>query len=285
MNTEIIVWDVQHGNAVTIKTPEGKLIWCDAGTGSYDNGEQFSPYRYMKFPRIDYLILSHPHDDHIADFFNMPEKNVEHCIYDSLKSEEYIKLIAPKRVVGRDMKSIVIKHFILQPPSSCGQIFQENLVGLYCYWVDEDIGDNLNNYSVVAFFIHGKNIVCFPGDIEEKGWDLLCRRYGYFKQLLRNTNILFASHHGRRQGWYSQFSSLCKPDIVIISDSNEKETSITSFYEKITKGVEVENFSEKQVTKYLADVKRKKCLSTRDNGVIAILINDNDLKICCKRGI
>lgn len=39
---ELIVWNVQHGSAVYINTPDGKHIAVDLGAGG-NNGSVFSP--------------------------------------------------------------------------------------------------------------------------------------------------------------------------------------------------------------------------------------------------
>ena len=46
---KIIVWDVQHGSAVYIKTPTAKHIVQDLGTGSYKGGtREFSPLLHLR---------------------------------------------------------------------------------------------------------------------------------------------------------------------------------------------------------------------------------------------
>jgi competence protein ComEC len=46
---EIIIWDVQHGSAAYIKSPNGKHIVVDAGLGSYENSDKsFSPLPSME---------------------------------------------------------------------------------------------------------------------------------------------------------------------------------------------------------------------------------------------
>ena len=71
---QIVVWDVQHGNATYIKTPGGKHIVQDLGIGSYGEGRsEFSPLLHLKnggVNRLDGVIITHPHRDHLDDIFN-----------------------------------------------------------------------------------------------------------------------------------------------------------------------------------------------------------------------
>ena len=57
------VWDVQLGLAIHVKAPNGKYIVIDLGTGTYNT----SPLRKRMWDNIAYMVLTHPHLDHISD--------------------------------------------------------------------------------------------------------------------------------------------------------------------------------------------------------------------------
>ena len=69
MTLRFITWNVQHGSAALIQTPNGKLIAIDLGAG-----EEFSPLGYIKHElgmnQLDEVIITHPHMDHIEDILN-----------------------------------------------------------------------------------------------------------------------------------------------------------------------------------------------------------------------
>jgi competence protein ComEC len=45
----VVIYDVQHGSAAYIQTPNGKHIMIDLGTGSLEDGEAtFSPLLRLK---------------------------------------------------------------------------------------------------------------------------------------------------------------------------------------------------------------------------------------------
>jgi beta-lactamase superfamily II metal-dependent hydrolase len=72
---EVVFWDVQHGNVAYIKSPNEKHIAIDLGTGSYGNRDsEFSPLFHLKHEwggdQLNYLIITHPHKDHIDDILN-----------------------------------------------------------------------------------------------------------------------------------------------------------------------------------------------------------------------
>jgi len=77
---KIIVWDVQHGNAIYVNTPGNKDFVIDLGTGSCGNNDwEFSPLLHLKkhwnVPYLDGVIITHPHSDHIDDILNFDKLN------------------------------------------------------------------------------------------------------------------------------------------------------------------------------------------------------------------
>src|SRR5712664_1018234 len=74
MSLEVYVWDVEHGNSMTLKTPDGKIVMIDCGM---NDRTDFSPSTFVRnvwgVRQLDYLIVSHPHFDHIRDISNVRE--------------------------------------------------------------------------------------------------------------------------------------------------------------------------------------------------------------------
>ena len=78
MSLDFIFWDVQHGVSVFISTPDGTTIVHDLGTGSHaESDSEFSPIRYLvdskKLTALDWLIVTHPHKDHIDDILSLAD--------------------------------------------------------------------------------------------------------------------------------------------------------------------------------------------------------------------
>lgn len=64
------VWNVQLGLAVHVKAPNGKYIVIDLGTGEDGNA---SPLGKRRNDNIAYMIITHPHLDHIDDILHFDE--------------------------------------------------------------------------------------------------------------------------------------------------------------------------------------------------------------------
>lgn len=82
MSLETKFWDVQHGCACYLKTPNNRHIVYDLGTGSYGAGlKEFSPLRHLKdklgVGRLDYVVISHPNLDHIDDILSFDDLNAK----------------------------------------------------------------------------------------------------------------------------------------------------------------------------------------------------------------
>ena len=66
-DTELVVHfiDVGQGDSTFIQFPNGDTSLIDGGTRN--NGEKVVKYlKDLKIDRIDYLIATHPHEDHIG---------------------------------------------------------------------------------------------------------------------------------------------------------------------------------------------------------------------------
>ena len=77
---ELIFWDVQHGHAIYIKSPNNRHIVIDLGTGQYSNKNlTFSPLKHLRcnygVTQLDYVIITHPHLDHIDDILQFDSFN------------------------------------------------------------------------------------------------------------------------------------------------------------------------------------------------------------------
>ena len=65
MPLRLMMWNVQHGSAAYIQTPNGNHIVIDLGAG-----DDFSPLKHLwecGIRKLDHVTITHPHMDHIED--------------------------------------------------------------------------------------------------------------------------------------------------------------------------------------------------------------------------
>jgi competence protein ComEC len=176
----IKIWDVQHGLAIYVRTPNGKHIVIDLGlgdtSGNTGNWKDFSPLRHLKYnykiTQLDELIITHPHTDHIDDIDNLgllppisllaprliPEADIRkgNRLGDSPKIDSYLALIRRYNISVPDSTNpqeaaynggVEIQHFIPTLETS-----------------------NLNDRSIVVFLTYANSTICIPGDNEKASW-------------------------------------------------------------------------------------------------------------------
>lgn len=263
------VWDVQRGSAAYIKTPNGKNIVQDLGVGSLRTGvATFSPLLFMKdkmnVDRLDEVIITHPHGDHIYDIRNFdilntqaffrPEHLTESAIIDSNRAED-------RAVVDR---YIEINRRCSGPLSKSDSPLQETNNGganIQLFLSTRCDLCNINNHSVVAVISYATSKIVLPGDNEKESWHELLQQSS-FRQAIDGTDIFVAAHHGTESGYYAALFEHIHPKLVIISNGRFTGNACIARYSNVASGWNVHRRSGANV--------EKKCLTTALDGIIEI---------------
>ena len=182
-NVKMRVWDVKHGNACFLMTPNNRTMVFDLGRGDYsDNSDDRSPLEtlrdHYKITTIDYLMISHPHRDHIDDILNIDYFNVL-----SLHRPKVDKNLILEGVSERDRPKFD-KYFELDErfntPSTGGKNdlrIPANYGGMsFQYFSTPTLNTNLNNLSFLMVLEYQKIKVIIPGDNEYESLDLLMQQ-------------------------------------------------------------------------------------------------------------
>jgi len=205
--------DVGQGDAAFLEFPGGKTMLIDAGpaTPGWDAGERIVlPFLGRKgIRRIDYLVVSHPHSDHLG---GVPAV---------LRAMEVGRVIDGGSVAGsalyREYRKLIDSLRIPYRPVGAGDRFGEDLpVGAYVLWPDTLSGSrraNLNEQSVVIEFRYGTTSALFTGDAEKGAEAIISDRYGDFL----DADILKAGHHGSSTSSTPGFVSKVTPEVAVIS--------------------------------------------------------------------
>jgi len=265
----IVVWDVNHGNSIWVQTPNNKDVLIDCGS---NDTTDFSPALYLKNKgrSLDYLIVSHPHTDHIQDIENIMNYNKPPMLDRPKLDLERILEANPEGDEG-----IIRNYFDFQEQYGFETSDENNPeykswgagVSFHNFNPNED-DSNLNNLGIVTFINFGDFTLLCPGDIEENGWKRLLTQSNFVKWLGK-TDFLIASHHGRNAGFYSKIFEYFTPKLTIVSDGRFRETSATDAYYNITEGWDV----NKRDTK---DKIKRYVLTTRNDGPIVINVDVSD---------
>jgi competence protein ComEC len=270
---KIIVWDFQHGNAIYINTPGGKDFVIDLGTGSYGNNQEFSPLLHLKnnwsVSYLDGVIMTHPHTDHIDDIFNFDTLDPRILWRPRHLDEDDI------RAGNRSEDKETIDKYIEINDRYTGKVNPEtdpfeadnNGGARFDIFIPQSCAtSNLNNHSVVAVITCAGSKIIIPGDNEPPSWNELLES-PVFVSAISGTNILVAPHHGRQSGFSSELFKHISPYLTIISDG-PSDTTASDKYSN--------NSSGWTVHKRNSGKEERKCVTTRNDGVIEVDFGKND---------
>lgn len=276
-SVEMIFWDVQHGHATYIKSPNGRHIVIDLGIGSYDDGNSsFSPLLYLKnvakIDSLDYVIITHPHLDHIDDILNFDALNPkvfrrpkQITNEEVMQEEEDVKTIRNSDKPKFE-KYCEINNRYSEPVaenSSNNTSNPDNFGGLSIRSFTPTSCDhkNFNNHSIITVIEYAGIKVVIPGDNEKCSFEELMKKED-FKTAIKDSDILLAPHHGRESGYYSEFVELVNPRLTIVSDGRFCETSANTRYSQKSRGWEITNGK--------GSVVQRKCLTTNSDGEVFV---------------
>lgn len=211
---KVIFLDVWQGDSALIITPSGKIALIDAGQGGseymrFDAGEMVI-YPYCKqngITKFDYVVMTHPHSDHIGGLPYIFNKIRISKIYDCGQpytsqlyincletiSEKKIKYSIPLGPLNLNWDPL-IKVKVLHPPKG---------------W---NYSDNPNNNSIVIKIIYNKISFLFTGDAEDNAeYTMVDSKFDL------NSTILKVPHHGSDTSSCDAFLDAVNPEVAVIS--------------------------------------------------------------------
>jgi competence protein ComEC len=213
----VTVLDVGQGDSILVQAPGGKTMLIDGGgqrgqeTSGYDVGKEVVVPALLNrgVKKIDVLVISHPHEDHVGGLGAVieavpvkmvldPELDYPSSIYDQLRADIQKRNIPMKRATEGQQINLGdgIHVDVLSPP-------QPRLA---------DTGSDVNNNSVVMRLTDGPLSMLFAGDIERAGAFRIAR----LGDALRST-VLKVPHHGSYGAAIPQFMNAVRPQFAAIS--------------------------------------------------------------------
>lgn len=271
-----LFFDVQHGHATYIKTPNGRHWFIDLGQGSIqDSQETFSPLLHMSnvygVRSLDYLIITHPHHDHIADLANLaaaPPSVV--CAPRHLTDQDVRGGNQEKDMEAVEQYLALLQYYSNPVLAAATPSTESNNGGIWVrqFFPSGCARSNLNNHSVVTVLAFAGTKVLIPGDNEAASWRELLKVPGFI-EAIKGTDILLAAHHGREAGYCADIFEHFKPCVTIVSDGPGSDTSAVSKYTAQSTGWLVHSRSG-------GDSQTRYCLTTRSDKAVVVRLIQND---------
>ena len=193
--------DVGQGDAIFVELPDDKTMLIDSGENYH--GEGIINYiRDCGSKRIDYLIGTHPHSDHIGSMpyiirnfeigkIYMPEAGANSKLYEEL------------------LNAVKKKNRVVHPGKAGVKLINEDDLKVYMLapvTIDED---NLNNSSIILKIEYLDSSFLFMADAELAEIDSV--------KLDMSADVIKIGHHGSRTSTPEALLDKVKPQIAVIS--------------------------------------------------------------------
>ena len=194
--------DVGQADSIFIELANKDTMLIDAGRGS-DGGKVVNYIQNLNHKDIDYVIATHPHDDHIGGMEIV------------LRSFDVGRMYMPKqahttRAFENMLNAIEDENIELYTAKAginiltCGNIKIDILAPI------SEIHSNLNNCSAIVRIIYGQTVMLFTGDAERE----------IENQLLNediDADVLKVGHHGAGTSSSASFIQSVTPEVAVIS--------------------------------------------------------------------
>ena len=200
--------DVDQADCELIFLPDGKILLIDAGNRG--DGEEIVAYLKGKnISKIDYVVATHPHADHIGG------------MSDVIDSFEIGKIFVP-RVASSDvpttktyedfLTSVQNKGLKLSAAKAGTTLFEGADYKADCFAPCSEDYKELNDYSVVIKLSYGIHSFLFTGDAEILSENEMLNA-GYNL----NSDVIKLGHHGSHSSSSEEFLNAVSPRYAVIS--------------------------------------------------------------------
>ncbi len=213
------------GDSIYIKAGETDVL-IDAGSKA-NSADDISNYldKYVKDNKLEYVIATHAHEDHIAAFVGTNaikgvfDEFICDTIIDFPKTNSNTKLYESYKEKRENEIKQGAKHYTAlecyKNENGASRTYQLSegieLEILYNYYY-ENKTSNENNYSVCIMINQGSKHFLFTGDLEDTGEKKLVEYND-----LPEVEVFKAAHHGSYTGTNEELLEVIKPKIVAIT--------------------------------------------------------------------
>lgn len=198
--------DVGQGDSIYIASgDEGMLIDCGE---SGDTDRVISYLDNMGVSKINYVVGTHPHSDHmggmskIVEHFEIGEMIIPHIDDSDTPTTKYFE---------RFLNACAEKNLSLTE-AELGRKITLGDAELKIISPNSPDYSNINNYSIGLIMHHGENSFIFTGDAEKLAEEEMIE-----KNLLEDIDVYKVGHHGSDTSSSMDFLSVIKPDYAVIS--------------------------------------------------------------------
>lgn len=196
--------DTGQSDCVFIKSSSGKTMLIDAGNNA--SSDTIIDYiQQQGVNKIDVVIGTHPHEDHIG------------AMDDVIEYFEIGRIFMPKVTTNtktfKDVLLAIKKKELKITAAKGGMAFQlDDDVNIDILAPNSDSYESLNNYSIVLKLTYGDTEFLFTGDAEKISENEMLQNKNYNLQ----ADLLKVAHHGSSSSTTMEFLTAVAPKYAII---------------------------------------------------------------------
>ena len=214
--------DVGQGDSIFIELPNNKTMLIDAGE-AYEVDNVINYLNDLGITKLDYVVGTHPHTDHIGGLeevistFDIGIIYMPKAISSSKTYENLLTTISNKGLSVKTAKSGVV-------------VLDEGNLKLEFIAPNSDSYNNLNNYSAVLKLTYLNSTFLFMGDAEILSENEITSDV--------SADVIKVGHHGSDSSSSSEFVNKVRPEyaIIMVGEDNSYDhpcQSIINRYESV----------------------------------------------------
>lgn len=204
--------DVGQGDCEFIELPNGQTMLIDAG--ETDAGSKIVDYiTALGYDRIDYLIATHPHADHIGGMrkivnsFSIGKIYMPKATSDSYTYQKLLTAIQNKNLKIKNAKAGMT---IIEDDEN--ELYADILAP------NSDTYESLNDYSIVIMLSYKDSRFLYTGDAEELSESEILKKYPDIE-----ADVIKVGHHCSSTSSSQAFVDAVKPSVAVISVGKDND--------------------------------------------------------------
>ncbi len=243
---QIYFVDVEGGQATLFVTPAGQSLLVDTGwpyNAYRDANRIVAAAKMAKIKKIDYVLITHYHDDHVGGVPQLAAKMPVGAFVDHgpnretsnaathLYSDYQTATASAQHITGAPGQQLPLKGAEVTFVSGDGKLLEQPLAGAgqpnsSCQGVEQKATDPTENARSLGFVMtFGQFKVVDLGDLTwNKELELMCPN-----NKLGQTDLLIVSHHGLDQSSSPALVHALRPKVAIINNGAKKGGSASAW--------------------------------------------------------
>jgi competence protein ComEC len=213
----VAVFDVGQALSVGVVTADGRSLLYDFGLSRANVEDVIVPFFAERgIDRIDYAVLSHPHQDHVGGLPRLLEMMPVGLFLDPvIETTNLTYLRSLEMILDLDIPAQAARR---------GDVFElGEHVSVEILWPTDDLlrnrdgTDAINDNSTVLRLTAGDTVFLLTGDVEGEAESILIEQEGRGMR----ADVLQVAHHGSNSSTGQAFLDVAAPAVAIISAGYE----------------------------------------------------------------